>query len=175
MLIVVAFYGISFWLPQIMQATSGLGSATIVMLSAIPYVAAAIGMVVVGTHSDRTGERRWHVVVPCVIGATGFLLTVAFPATLTITLTTLSIAAFGIWGTLGPFWTMPTAFLRGHAAAGGIALVNSIGNVGGLAGPYLIGWVRDTTGGFSSGLVTLAAVLIAAAAIALAIPLKTRD
>ena len=79
-------------------------------------------------------------------------------------MTTLSIAAFGIWGTLGPFWAMPTALLRGTAAAGGIALVNSIGNVGGFVGPYLMGWVRDATGGFTAGLLTLAAILVVGAA-----------
>jgi ACS family tartrate transporter-like MFS transporter len=77
--IVIAFYGVTFWLPQIVQASSGLGSATVVLLSAIPYVAATIGLVVVGTRSDRTGERRWHVAGPCLIGATGFVLTVLGP------------------------------------------------------------------------------------------------
>lgn len=168
--IVIAFYGISFWLPQIMQSTSGLGSATIVLLSAIPYIAATAGLVIVGTRSDRTGERRWHVAIPCLIGATGFVLTVLVPTTLTNSLVTLSIAAFGIWGTLGPFWTWPTAFLRGTAAAGGIALVNSIGNVGGFAGPFLIGWIRDTTGGFSAGFLTLAGFLVAGAIIAATMP-----
>jgi ACS family tartrate transporter-like MFS transporter len=75
-------------------------------------------------------ERRWHVAAPCLIGAAGFVLTVLGPATPAFALATLSIAAFGIWGTLGPFWTLPTNFLRGTAAAGGIALVNSVGNVG---------------------------------------------
>ena len=168
--IVVAFYGISFWLPQIMQATSGLGSATIVLLSAIPYISATAGLVIVGTRSDRTGERRWHLAIPCLIGAAGFILTVLLPATLTMQLITLSIAAFGIWGTLGPLWTFPTAFLRGTAAAGGIALVNSIGNIGGFAGPSLIGWVRDATGGFTAGLITLAGFLITAAIIAATMP-----
>ena len=112
--IVIAFYGISFWLPQIVQSTSGLGSATIVLLSAIPYVAATVGLVIVGTRSDRTGERRWHVAVPCLIGAAGFVLTVLVPATLAIALITLSIAAFGIWGTLGPFWTLPTVVPARH-------------------------------------------------------------
>lgn len=165
--VVVAFYGISFWLPQIVQSMSSLGSATIVLLSAIPYVAATAGLVVIGARSDRARERRWHVAVPCLIGATGFVLTVLLPATPAVALTTLSIAAFGIWGTLGPFWAMPTALLRGTAAAGGIALVNSIGNVGGFAGPYLMGWIRDATGGFTAGLLTLAAILVAGAVIVL--------
>jgi len=165
--IVIAFYGITFFLPQIVQSMSSLGSATIVLLTAIPYVSATIGLVVVGSRSDRTRERRWHVAVPCLIGATGFVLTVLAPATPAIALTTLSIAAFGIWGTLGPFWAIPTALLRGTAAAGGIALVNSIGNVGGFVGPYLMGWIRDATGGFTAGLLTLAAILVVGAVIVL--------
>lgn len=165
--IVIAFYGISFFLPQILQSVSGFGSATIVLLSAIPYVAATIGLVFFGSRSDRTRERRWHVAVPCLIGAAGFVLTVLAPATPAVALTMLSIAAFGIWGTLGPFWAMPTALLRGTAAAGGIALVNSIGNVGGFAGPYLMGWIRDATGGFTVGLLTLAAILVVGALIVL--------
>jgi len=170
--IVIAFYGITFWLPQIVQATSGLGSATIVLLTAIPYLSAAIGMVIIGSHSDRTGERRWHVAVPCLIGATGFILTVLAPATPAFALATLSIAAFGIWGTLGPFWTLPIAFLRGTAAAGGIALVNSIGNVGGFVGPFLMGWIREWTGGFTAGLLTLAAILVAGAALVLSLHVR---
>lgn len=168
--IVIAFYGVSFWLPQMVQATSGLGSSMVVLLSAIPYVAATAGLVIAGASSDRTGERRWHVAIPCLIGAAGFVLTVMAPQTLAISLTTLSIAAFGIWGTLGPFWTLPTAFLRGTAAAGGIALVNSVGNVGGFVGPFLVGWVRESTGQFGAGLLMLAAFLIAGAVVVLLIP-----
>lgn len=168
--IVIAFYGVSFWLPQIVQANSGLGSATVVLLSAIPYVAATFGLVLVGASSDRLRERRWHVAVPCLIGALGFVLTVMAPQRPTVSLAMLSIAAFGIWGTLGPYWTLPTAFLRGTAAAGGIALVNSVGNVGGFIGPILVGWIRDGTGHFSAGLLTLAAILVLGAAVVLALP-----
>ena len=167
--IVTAFYGVSFWLPQIVQATGTLGSATVVLLSAIPYVAATVGMVIIGVHSDRSGERRWHVAGPMLIGAAGFVLTVLAPATAAMSLVALSIAAFGIWGTLGPYWTLPPALLRGTAAAGGIALVNSIGNMGGFVGPFVVGWVRDATGGFSSGLLLLAAVLVFGAIVILRI------
>ena len=165
--IVIAFYGIAFWLPQLVQSMSSLGSATIVLLSAIPYVAATLGLVIVGSRSDRVRERRWHVAGSCLIGAAGFVLTALGPATPAFALTTLSIAAFGIWGTLGPFWAIPTAMLRGTAAAGGIALVNSIGNVGGFVGPYLMGWIREASGGFIAGLLTLAAILILGAVIVL--------
>ncbi|MDP3719903.1 MAG: MFS transporter [Acidobacteriota bacterium] len=168
--IVMAFYGISFWLPQIVQATGGLSSARVILLTAIPYVAATIGLVVIGSRSDRKVERRWHVAVPCLIGAGGFVLTVLAPPSAAMSLAMLSIAAFGIWGTLGPFWAMPTAFLRGTAAAGGIAIVNSIGNIGGFAGPFAIGWVRDATGSFEGGLLALAGVLVVGAAIAISLP-----
>jgi len=168
--IVIAFYGVSFWLPQIVQANSGLGSATVVLLSAIPYVAATIGLVVVGASSDRYAERRWHVAVPCLIGAAGFVLTVIAPQTLAVALAALSMAAFGIWGTLGPFWTLPTAFLRGTAAAGGIALVNSVGNVGGFIGPILVGWIRESTGQFAPGLLTLAGILVLGAVVVVTMP-----
>jgi len=167
--IVIAFYGVSFWLPQIVQATGTLSSATVVLLSAIPYAAAAIGMVIVGVHSDRTGERRWHVAGPMLLGAAAFVMTVLAPQTLAMSLITLSIAAFGIWSTLGPYWTLPPAMLRGTAAAGGIAIVNSVGNLGGFFGPLAVGWVRDATGTFSSGLLMLAATLVIGAAVVLLI------
>jgi len=165
--IVIAFYGVSFWLPQILQTSSGYSSAMVVLLSSIPYVAAAIGMVFFGISSDRTGERRWHVAGPCLIGALGFVLAVIVPATPVFALATLSIAAFGIWGTLGPYWTLPTAFLRGTAAAGGIALVNSVGNLGGFFGPMLVGRIHDATGGFTAGLLALAGFLVLAAVVTL--------
>ena len=125
---------------------------------------------VIGSRSDAKAERRWHVAVPCLIGAAGFVLTVLAPQTAAASLAMLSIAAFGIWGTLGPFWAMPTAFLRGTAAAGGIAIVNSIGNIGGFAGPFAIGWVRDATGSFEGGLLALAGVLVVGAVIAISLP-----
>ncbi len=167
--LVLAFYGVGFWLPQIVQAAGTLGSATVVLLSAIPYLVAAVGMVVVGISSDRSGERRWHVAVPAMVGAVGFLLAVAVSSSVPLSLAALSLAALGIWGALGPFWTLPPAFLRGSAAAGGIAVINSVGNVGGFVGPFVVGWLRDATGSFSSGLVLLAGGLLVGAAVAIAI------
>lgn len=167
--LIIAFYGVSFWLPQILQAAGSLHTATIVLLSALPYVAATAGMVIIGIHSDRTGERRWHVAVPALIGATGFVLAVVAPSTVGVSLAMLSIAAFGIWGALGPFWTIPPTFLRGTAAAGGIAIVNSVGNLGGFVGPYLVGYARDATGSFGGGLMALAAALVIGAAIVLSL------
>lgn len=165
--IVLAFYGVSFWLPQIVQALGTASSSTVALVSAVPYVAAAVAMVFVGSHSDATGERRWHVAGPAIVGALGFVAAATVPPSLVLSLTALSVAAMGIWGALGPFWALPTAFLSGRAAAGGVALVNSVGNVGGFVAPTLIGYVRDATGGFSAGLWVLAAALVAGAALAL--------
>ena len=121
--IVVAFYGVGFWLPQILKASGHLGTFTIGLLSAVPYAAAAVAMVVVGAHSDRTGERRWHIAGPALVGAVGLAASAAAPSTATA-LAALSVAALGIWSALGPFWTWPPEFLRGPAAAAGIALIN---------------------------------------------------
>ena len=133
--IVIGLWG-HFFLPQILQSVSGFGSGTVVLLSAIPYVAATVGLVVVGGRSDRVRERRWHVAVPCLIGAAGFVLTVVGPATPAYALTTLSIAAFGIWGTLGlrtcHQFPARNGGLRRHCA------VNSVATSGGFVGPFLM-------------------------------------
>ncbi len=130
-------------------------------LSAIPFLAAAIGMALIGAHSDRTGERRFHVAVPA-FSATLALVGAGLVSGGAGTLVCLSVAAIGIWGVLGPFWTIPSGFLRGSGAAAGIALVNSIGNLGGFLGPTLMGFFKGWSGDFSCGLYALAAGLAAA-------------
>jgi ACS family tartrate transporter-like MFS transporter len=162
--IIITFYGVSFWLPQILQQLSGLGDLTVAFLSALPYVVAAIGMVYVARLSDRTGKRAQYIAVCAIIGAAGFLATAAVTSPVPSMLA-LSLTALGVWGTLGPFWAMPPAFLRGTAAAGGIAVINSVGNIGGFAGPYVVGYVRDVTGSFAAGLWVMAACLAAGAII----------
>ena len=165
--IVLAIYGVSFWLPQILQALGTTSSATVALVSAIPYVAAAVAMVIVGGHSDRTGERRWHVALSALTGAAGFALAALVPTSLGLSLAALSLAAMGVWGTLGPFWALPTAFLTGRAAAGGVALVNSVANIGGFIGPTVVGYVRDATGSFAAGLWLLAGGLVVGALLTL--------
>jgi nitrate/nitrite transporter NarK len=167
--IIISFYGVAFWLPQVVKSFSGLDNTTVATLSALPYIAASIAMVLVAYHSDRTGERRWHVAAPAFAGALGLGAAVFFlqhdspwPAFLSI-----CIAAAGIWSTLGPFWSLPTAFLSGTAAAGGVALINSIGNVGGFVGPYVVGYVRQSTQSFTNGMLVLAATLVIAGFLAL--------
>ncbi len=167
--IVISFYGIAFWLPQILKSFSGVDNATAATLSALPYFAASIAMVVVAKHSDRTGERRWHVAGSAFAGASGLALAAYFRQRQSPWFAFLSIciAASGIWSTLGPFWSLSTAFLSGTAAAGGVALINSVGNIGGFVGPYLIGYVRQTTQSFTTGMLVLAATLVIAALLAL--------
>jgi ACS family tartrate transporter-like MFS transporter len=135
-------------------------------LSALPYIVAAIGMVLVGRHSDSSGERRWHVAASAFAGAAGFLLsaTTVSPA---LSLVAISIAAFGIFAAMPTFWTMPTAMLSGAGAAAGIAVINSIGNLGGFFGPYVIGLIRTATGTFAAGLVALAVALALGGVLAL--------
>lgn len=165
--IIIGFYGVVFWLPQIVKNFSGLSNAMVGIVSAVPYLIAAIAMVLIGNHSDRTGERGRHVAASALIGSLGLALSAVLqhhsPA---LAFTALCLAALGIWSTLGPFWSMPTEFLAGAAAAGGIALVNSIGNVGGFVGPYCVGYFKERTGDFADGLFALAAALLVGSAIA---------
>ncbi len=168
--IVLAFYGVSFWLPQILQQLSHYPSSAVALISAVPYVVAAVGMVAVGVRSDRTGERRWHVAVPALVGAAGFVAAATVPPSVALSLAALSVAALGVWGALGPFWALPTAFLRGRAAAGGVALVNAVGNIGGFVGPTLVGYARDATGSFAAGLWVLAGGLVLGAVLTLRLP-----
>lgn len=168
--LVIGLYGISFWLPQIIQGLSTMTDFQVGIVSAVPYLVATLVMVVVGTYSDRSGARRGPVAGCALAGAVGFVASAWFTNPVW-SLASLSLAAAGIWGALGPFWTLPAAFLSGTAAAAGIALINSAGNVGGFLGPYLLGAVKDRTQSFGSGLVVLA-VLMAVGGV---VTLRLRD
>ena len=163
--IIITFYGVTFWLPQILQALSGSSDLQVAFLSALPYIVAAVGMVIVARHSDRTGMRAGLVAMSSLVGAAGFAAAALVDSPVA-SLVALSVAALGVWGTLGPFWAMPPTFLRGAAAAGGIATINSVGNIGGFVGPYFVGYVRDVTGDFSAGLWLMSGSLLIAVIIA---------
>jgi MFS transporter, ACS family, tartrate transporter len=156
-------YGLTLWIPQIVQNLSGFSDFTVSMISALPYVAAAIGMIAIGASSDRTGERFMHIAIPCAIGGLGFIASAYFTSPLP-GMIALTIAAVGDLGTRGPFWSLPTRFLTGSAAAAGIALINTMASLGGFVGPAAVGLVRDMTGSFAGGLVFLAVLLLLAAA-----------
>lgn len=167
-------YGMSMWLPNLIKSLSGLSNLAIGVVSAIPYLAAALAMVAVGFHSDRSGERRWHTALPAFAGAIalGFAAhtTSVGPATVLI-----SVAVLGVFSMMGPFWSMPTALLSGTAAATGIAFINSVGNLGGFFGPYIIGLVRTSTGQFKGGLLVVAAALAVSGMLALTVKFGRGD
>jgi MFS transporter, ACS family, tartrate transporter len=159
-------YGISLWLPTLIKSMAGMSNLRIGVLSAIPYVAAAVAMVIVGLHSDRSGERRWHTAVPALTGACALAMA-AHTNSVGVTIVLISVAVLGVFSMMGPFWAMPTAFLSGTAAAAGIALINSVGNLGGFFGPYMIGVVRNSTGSFKGGLLVVGSALALSGGLAL--------
>lgn len=167
-MLAMGLYSISMWLPQILKGMSGLGNTGVALTSSIPYLAAAFAMVAVARHSDRKNERRLHTAAMAALGALGLALS-ALPLPPILGLLALCIATVGVLSAFGPFWALPTAFLAGPAAAAGIALINSVGNLGGFAGPYLIGRVRDATGGFAGSLLTIAGMLLMGSALAISL------
>jgi ACS family tartrate transporter-like MFS transporter len=166
-------YGISLWLPKLIHSLSGVPEFTIGMLSAIPYVAAAIAMVVVGLHSDHSRERRWHTALPAFAGAIA-LVGAAYSTSVGPSILAISVAVLGVFSVVGPFWAMPAAILSDSAAAAGIAFINSMGNLGGFVGPYVIGVVRTSTGQFKGGLLLVGAALAMSGVIALGVRLPAR-
>lgn len=159
-------YGLSLWIPQIVKNLSGLSDFLVGLISALPYCAAAIGMVLIGAHSDRTGERFLHIAVPSLLAVAGFCLSAWLSSPLPAMIA-LTLAAVGDLGSRGPFWSLPGRFLSGSASAGGIALINTIGSLGGFVGPFAVGWIKDRTGDYSDGLLFLAALLFAGAVLTL--------
>ena len=165
-------YGIGMWLPQILKNSFKLSNGATGGYVALPYAVAAIAMVLNGRHSDRTGERRLHVAVSALVASFGLAMSALFlaggghGAPLALILLTFAMAASGQSGTLGPFWTIPPAFLGGAAAAGGIALINSVGNLGGFLGPYLMGRYK-TGNNYTAGLLILAVFQFAGVILAL--------
>jgi ACS family tartrate transporter-like MFS transporter len=155
-LLVVAGYGFNFWVPQIVKKLSGGSNLAVGALTAVPYALAALGMITVAANSDRTGERRWYVAGAAFVATAGYVATVWLGSSPLPSFIALCIAAVGTFSTTPTFWSLPTSFLRGPAAAGGIALINSVGNLGGFAGPYLVGWIKGATGSFDGGLLVLA-------------------
>ncbi|PPQ28025.1 MFS transporter [Rhodopila globiformis] len=155
---VAANYGIAFWLPQIVKGF-GLSNAATGFVSAVPYVVGAIGMVLWSRSSDERMERKGHTAVAFLIAAAGIAgsTLVSDP---TLKMVALSIGAFGVFAVLPVFWTFPTAFLHGAAAAAGIAVINSVGNLAGFFGPFIMGWLKDLTGNFASGLWAIAACAV---------------
>ena len=147
-------YGLSFFLPQIIKAF-GLTNLQTGFVTSLPYAVGVVSMVLWGRHSDRKLERRWHVAIALMVAAGGIAASAGLDNPV-LKMIALSIAGFGIFGCLPVIWTLPASFLSGAAAAGGIAAINSLGNLAGFFGPYAMGWIKDSTGGFGAGLLCLA-------------------
>lgn len=158
-------YTLGIWAPQLIRHL-GVSSMTVGFLNAIPPIVSVIAMVLWSRHSDRTGERTWHVVLACLAAATG-LVVAAGASSIVGLISALTLVNIGISSAKPPLWSMPTTFLSGAAAATGIATINSIGNLGGFAGPAMIGWVKDHTGSFSGGLYFVAGLLVLSAVLTL--------
>jgi MFS transporter, ACS family, tartrate transporter len=164
--ILIGLYGLGFWLPQIIKGFGTVSNFQIGLLTVIPYSFAALAMYLWGLHSDLKNERVWHVALPAFLGGIG-LAASAFIDSPALALVSLTISAIGIYAALPAFWTLPTAMLSGTAAAGGIALVNSVGNLGGYLGPFLIGYFKDKTQNYSYAMITLALFIAISGIIAL--------
>ena len=165
----VGMYGFGFWLPQIIKGFGNLSNFEVGFATALPYAAAALTMYLWGRHSDRTGERTWHIALPAFVGALGLALSAYLGGTPALALAALTLSAMGCYAALPVFWTLPTTMLATGAAAAGIALVNSIGNTGGFLGPTLVGYVTDATGSYAAALWTLAAFVAASGVAVLAL------
>jgi len=158
-LLTVGIYGYEMWLPSIIKEFSGLSYSLVGLINAVPYVIAMVFMVWIGYHSDRTGERRWHVAIAAFSAALGFGLS-AWLNNPFLSLAALMMALIGLKSAMAPFWALSTTFLSGTAAAGGIALINSVGNLGGFVGPTLVGVINDRTGSIENSLWILGGALL---------------
>jgi ACS family tartrate transporter-like MFS transporter len=162
-------YGISFWLPQIVQDFGGLSKLQVGLITAIPYAIGLVGMIWWARRSDAKLERKGHAAFALAVAGGFIALSTAFTSP-TLKMACLSIAGFGVFSVLPVFWTFPTAFLSGAAAAAGIAIINALGNLAGFVGPYAMGFIKDATGSFSGGLLFISVCGLAAMVIVLLLP-----
>jgi ACS family tartrate transporter-like MFS transporter len=164
--VLVGLYGFSFWLPQIIATLGRLTNLQVGLMTTIPYALSCIALVAWGRHSDATGERSWHVAAPPLLAALA-LATSGGVANPLLAFAALCVAAVGIYACLPAFWALASRGLQGAAAAGAIALINSIGNLGGFLGPTAIGYARERTGSYAASLLLIALCLAVGAALVL--------
>ena len=158
-----------YWLPQIINGFGHLPTLQVSLLSAVPYIVTFVVMGVYGRHSDRTGERRLHIAFAAFVAAVALIGSAFVPPVAALAL--ISIGCAAIWSNLGPFWALPSSFLTGSAAAGGLAMINSIGQIGGFTGPYVVGWIRNSTHSFAAGLMFMSAAELVGCVIAILLPI----
>jgi sugar phosphate permease len=165
-------YAINFWLPSIIKSLGFKEATTVGWLSAIPYLFAGVFMILVGRSADARRERRWHLSVPMLMALCGLLLAANFSSNPLIVMIGLSFATMGALTGLPMFWPLPAAFLGSAAAAGGLALINSLGQVAGFVSPFLVGWIKDMTGSTDVALYILSSVLFVGAMLVMVVPAR---
>ncbi len=165
----IALYGVIFWIPQIFSGAGFEGSA-LGFLVAIPYAIAAIAMVWWCRHSDRTNERVWHIAAAALLAFVGLTSSAYLHHSPILSVVAITAGAAGTLSILPIFWTLPAAVLRGAAAAGAIGLINALGNVGGFVGPAVVGWIKETTGYFTYGLLAVASGALLTGVLVLLLP-----
>ncbi len=159
---VTAVYGLNFWLPSIIKNLSGLPNFVVSLISALPYCVGFVSILVVGWHSDKTGERRWHTALAMMTTCFGLVMSVVARDYTVLAIAMFCVAAAGTAGYLPGFWALPTSFLTGTAAAASIGLINSFGNLGGFVGPYIVGYLSKKTGSYLGGILYLASSALVA-------------
>ena len=164
--VLVSFFGVTLWLPLIVKSMGRMTDLEVGLASAIPYFVAAVLGIMIGKHSDKTGERIKHITIPTLLGSVGFVITaLAGQGQPVLALLGLTMATAGLWVANSIFWVLPSAILTGSSAALGIALINTIGNFGGFFGPVLTGWIKGATDTYFWALITLGAILAVSAMI----------
>jgi MFS family permease len=161
--LMIGLYGIAFWLPTIVKAFGLKGYLQVGLITAIPYGVAVIGMILLSNHSDKTGERRLHYVANVVVGAIGLVLSGVYASNPVLAIIFLSLGTLGVIGSMPLFWPLPSAFLAGTAAAAGIGIVNSVGNLGGYIGPNIPIWAKHFSSDRSAALYIIAGILMVGA------------
>ena len=164
-------YGVFLWLPKILRELSGTSGWRLTAITSVPFVCALIGMILIGRHSDRTGERKGHVAACALTAATGLIVGAAFTDNLPLLVLSFAFSQVGQRSVMSVFWSIPPLVLGGAGAAAGIALINAVGNLGGFVGPSVMGWLRQETGGYGGGMLVLASGLIVAAGLVMTIQL----
>ena len=159
-------YTLGIWAPQIIKQLR-VSSMTVGFLNMVPPAVSVAAMVLWARHSDRSGERSWHVVSACLLASTGLIMAGRIGTSVGLVILALTLVNIGISCAKPPLWSMPTAFLSGSAAAAGIATINSIGNLGGLVGPSMFGWIKQQTGSFAGGLYFVAGLLVVSVVVTL--------
>jgi D-galactonate transporter len=169
---VMGHYGLTFWMPVLIQSAGVVGTLRIGLFTAIPYSGAVVAMVLLGSSADLHRERRWHTSVPMILGAIFLSLSAIAGTHTTLAIMCLTIAAAGVLSSGAVFWSLPTAFLGGVSAAAGIAAINSVGNLAGFVSPYVVGWLKDLTQSTEAGMFAVSAVLVVGAVAILTIAPK---